>query len=288
MTTRYVIITPARDEAAYIEKTIQSVTAQTIQPAEWIIVNDGSVDDTGPIAESYAKQHPWIKVVHRDNRGFRKAGGGVIEAFYDGFNALRPGPWDFIVKLDGDLSFEPDYFGRCFDRFATEPKLGIAGGDIYHLIDGKYKLEEGRRFHVRGATKIYRRECWEAIGGLIAAPGWDAVDEVKANMLGWETKSLADLRVIHHRYTGGADGSWRTAVKDGRADYIVGYHPLFMLFKCVKRAAERPYVLQALALFYGFVGGYAKKIPRVNDKEVVRYTRSQQIARLLGRPSIWK
>ena len=139
--TRYVIITPVRDEEKYLDATIGSVILQQTYAAEWVIVNDGSTDRTGEIIESYAAQFPWIRAVHRPNRGFRKAGGGVVEAFYDGYNALQCDDWEFIVKLDGDLTFSPMYFEECFAHFRNEPKLGIGGGEIYHDLDGKLTLE---------------------------------------------------------------------------------------------------------------------------------------------------
>ena len=240
---KYVIITPVRDEEQYIEKTISSVTSQTLKPVEWIIVNDGSVDNTGSIIDKYATEYSWIKTVHRSNRGFRKAGGGVIEALYAGYNVVEFKDWDFIVKLDGDLSFETWYFEKCFQHFDKDSKLGIGGGVIYSIINGKPELEKTPVFHVRGATKIYKKECWIGIGGLINAPGWDTIDEVKANMLGWETKSFSDLQILHLRYTGGAEGTWRDMVKNGRANYIAGYHPLFMLLKCTKRMFQKPFLL---------------------------------------------
>ena len=177
--TRYVIITPARDEEQHIEATIESVIGQTLRPAEWVIVDDGSTDRTSEILDQYAAQFPWIRLVHRPNRGFRKSGGGVVEAFYEGYDSLQCDAWDFIVKLDGDLSFSPDYFQRCFEHFREQPRLGIGGGDIYHDLDGELRLEANPKFHIRGATKIYRRPCWEDIGGLWPGPGWDTIDEVK-------------------------------------------------------------------------------------------------------------
>jgi glycosyltransferase involved in cell wall biosynthesis len=285
---KYVIISPVRDEEEYITETIQSVMAQTMLPYEWVIVDDGSTDDTGKIIDGYASKIPWIKAVHRDNRGFRKAGGGVIEAFYDGFGALSTRDWQFIIKLDGDLSFQADYFENCFQEFTKDPKLGIGGGEIYHRVDGALEIEKNPRFHVRGATKIYRRECWETIEGLFAAPGWDAVDEVKANMLGWNTRSFESLKVIHQRYTGAADGNWRDAVKNGLADYIAGYHPLWMFAKCLTRLGRKPYLVGSFGHFYGFLSGYAKKVPQVDDPALIRYLRQQQLRRLLLRSSIWK
>lgn len=286
--TKYVLISPVRDEEPYLRSTIESMLAQTIQPAQWIIVNDGSTDKTGEIIDEYAAKYPWIRPVHRTNRGFRKSGGGVVEAFNDGYRELKTTDWDFIVKLDGDLSFEPDYFERCFRIFQQEPQLGVGGGVMCYIQNGQKGFEENPAFHVRGATKIYRRECWDAIGGFWPAPGWDTMDEVKASMLGWTTRSFPDLHLVHHRHTGAADGVWKNLVKNGRANYVCGYHPLFMLSKCVYRLKVRPYLLGSIALMYGFLSGYIKRIPQVDDRPTIAYLRRQQIARLFGKSTIWR
>jgi biofilm PGA synthesis N-glycosyltransferase PgaC len=286
--TRYVIVTPIRDEEKFIEATIASVQAQTIQPAEWVIVDDGSTDRTGEIIDRYAAQLPWIHVVHRVNRGFRKSGGGVMEAFYDGYNAVDRDDWDFIVKLDGDLTLPRDYFEKCFEHFERDSKLGIGGGDIYHELKGMQKLEATPKFHVRGATKIYRRACWEAIDGLWRAPGWDTIDEVKANMLGWNTYSFNELRIVHHRFTGTAESLWRDKIKRGVACYVSGYHPLFLAASCVSNLTRKPYVAGSAAIAYGFLKGYWIRMPRVNDKQLIKYLRTQQLRRLCGMNTIWK
>jgi hypothetical protein len=143
-------------------------------------------------------------------------------------------------------------------------------------------------FHVRGATKIYRRECWEDIGRLISAPVWDTLDEIKANMMGWETGTFQELRVNHHRFTGAADGSWRDAVKNGLSDFICGYHPLWMFTKCLTRLGRKPFLIGSLGHFFGFVKGYLKNVPRVDDAALIRYLRRQQLRRLLLRSSIWQ
>ncbi len=286
---KYVIITPARDEESNIERTIQSVLAQTILPHTWVIVNDGSRDRTGEILDRYAKQFSWIKPVHRADRGVRKSGGGVIEAFQDGYALLDAPDWDFIVKLDGDLSFAMDYFEKCFDRFSRDDRLGIGGGTICHIANGQ-RVNEGTGdpvFHVRGATKIYRRACWDAIGGLVPMTGWDTIDEMKANMLGWRTHTFRDLFLVQHRFTGAADGSWRNSVKNGRANYITGYHPLFMLLKCVKRVPGTPLFIDAAGLFWGYFGSCFKRLPRVGDHDLITYVRRQQIQRLLLKPSLY-
>ena len=287
--SRYAVVTPVRNEADHLSLTIRSMAWQTFKPWRWVLVNDGSADETGQLIDAAAKEHPWIQAVHRPDRGFRQAGGGVVESFYDGYRRVATEPWDFVVKLDGDLSFKPDYFERCLARFDADPKLGIGGGTICsgELERPQPECPNDVPFHVRGATKIYKRPCWEAIGGLIRAPGWDTLDELKANMLGWRTVTFAELPLIHHRRTGEADGSWKNWVKNGRANYIVGYHPLFMLSKCVSRCFERPFGLAAAALMTGYLGGYLKRLPQIEDKALIRYLRRQQVNRLLFRPSLW-
>ena len=285
---KYVMITPVRDEERHIEGTIKSVCSQTVLPAEWVIVNDGSKDRTGEIIDRYASQYPWISAVHRENRGFRKPGGGVMEAFYDGYKTLRCQDWEYIVKLDGDLTFAPDYFEKCFEYFRRDPKLGIGGGEIRHEIDGQMKGEENPRFHVRGATKIYRRECWEAIEGLWPASGWDTIDEVKANMNGWTTYTFMDLGLFHHRLTGSEEGLLRDRVKHGVACYVSGYHPLFVAASCVKRLAQRPLVVGSMAIMYGFLKAYVTRPPRLRDRSYFAYIRGQQLRRLCGMETIWR
>jgi glycosyltransferase involved in cell wall biosynthesis len=286
--TKYVIITPARDEEEFLEVTIASVVSQSIRPAQWIIVNDGSSDRTGEIIDRAAAQYPWITARHRANRGHREAGGGVIATFYEGYSQIASPDWDFLVKLDADLSFSNDYFEQCFIRFSKDSRLGIGGGGIYHEEDGGLKLEPNPKFHVRGATKIYQKRCWEDIGGLLKAPGWDTVDELKANMLGWSTRTFTELQLSHYRFTGAADGAWKDSIKNGRANYIAGYHPLFMLMKCARRLAKRPYFSGSVGLGWGYLSGYWRRIPQVEDRGLIRYTRSQQMRKLLLQESIWK
>jgi glycosyltransferase involved in cell wall biosynthesis len=286
---RYLVITPVRNEEARIRATIDSMLAQTVRPVGWIIVDDGSSDQTPQIVEDVAAQHRWIHLLRRVDRGFRKPGTGVMEAFCDGYREIPDAGWDFLVKLDGDLSFAGDYFEKCFERFANNLKLGIGGGTICCVVDGVAVTESkgDPPFHVRGATKIYRRACWESIGGLIKTTGWDTMDEVKANMLGWQTYSFRGLNVITLRATGGADGVWRNFFKNGRANYIVGYHPLFMAAKCLRRIRQRPYGVVAAALWCGFVSGYLGRASRLADRDVMRYLRGQQFRALLGKDCLW-
>ena len=288
LSTRYVVVTPVRDEQQYLPLTIKSMVNQAIRPQQWVIVNDGSKDGTGELIEEAARQHSWIRAVHRGDRGYRKWGAGIIEAFYDGYNALDCTDWEFMSKLDGDLSFEPDYFESTFAKFRENPKIGIGGGVLYHDENGQRVLESHPKFHVRGGVKIYRRSCWEAIGGLWVGPGSDTIDEVKANMLGWTTSSFFDIHMTHHRFTGASWGRWGGLVKDGKIDYVSGYHPLFLAAKSIVRLARRPYFLGSFALVYGYISAYLNRIPQVDDPSVIRYLRQQQLARLFGGETIWK
>jgi poly-beta-1,6-N-acetyl-D-glucosamine synthase len=286
--TKYVVVTPVRDEETYLPRTIESMAAQTILPQEWMIVNDGSKDNTGKIIDEAAARYPWIHAVHRSDRGFRKWGAGIIEAFYDGFNALTCKDWDFMSKLDGDLSFEPTYFQDTFERFAATPKIGIGGGVLYYYANGERVLERHPIFHVRGGVKIYRRACWDALGGLWVGPGSDLIDETKANMLGWITRSFTDVHMIHHRPTGESYGRWGGSVKDGKIDYVTGYHPLFLAAKWTSRLVRRPYVVGALGLAYGYFWAALHRLPQVDDPQLIHYLRRQQLAKLFGRETIWK
>jgi glycosyltransferase involved in cell wall biosynthesis len=285
----YIVISPVRNEAAYLPLTIESMVNQSLKPICWVIVNDGSTDGTVQVAENAARSHPWIRVVSLPDRGYRKAGGGVVAAFYAGYKCIEAEKWDYLVKLDGDVSFGRDYFERCLLEFTRDPRLGITGGTICSDRGGSLQVESAGdpQFHVRGATKIYSAACWQAIGGLIHAPGWDTLDEVKANMLGWTSRTLRDVKIVHHRETGAAYGAWKDRVKSGLANYIAGYHPLFMFLKCVQRLWHRPYIIGGIGLLYGFVKGYVTGIPQVEDRALIKYFRQQQVNRLLGRKSLW-
>jgi glycosyltransferase involved in cell wall biosynthesis len=287
---KYVVVTPARNEEAYLPLVITSMRSQTVKPWRWILVDDGSSDNTGAIIDRAASENPWILAVHRVGLRSRQAGGGVIASFYDGYKLIEHEEYDYISKFDGDLSFGPDYFQRCLQEFESNPRLGIAGGTCCLPLDTGLQPEfsSDPRFHVRGPTKIYRRECWEAIGGLIVAPGWDTVDEIKANMLGWQTCTFKHIGLTHHRPTGGAYGAWSTWIKNGLANYITGYHPFFMLCKCVRRLFRKPYGVQGIGLAIGFMKGWITKLPRVNDTQMIRYLHRQQFLALTLRHSLWR
>ncbi len=283
----YVIITPVRNEDKHLINTIESIVCQTIKPKKWIIVDDGSTDGTGKILQKYSKMYNWIDTVTRKNRGFRKSGGGVIEAFYDGYRLVEDLEWEFLVKLDGDLSFDDNYFEQCFKRFNIEDNLGIAGGVVGSIEGDKLIIEKHPKFHVRGATKIYRKKCWIDIKGLIQAPGWDTVDEVKANLEGWKTRSFSDLLITHYRKTGTADGILKSNKKYGLANYICGYHVLFAIAKSIKKLVEKPYGLCTIYYLSGYFGASIKHEKQVDDQRLLDYVKREQLKKLLFQKSIW-
>lgn len=288
-TRRYVVVTPVRDEALHIGHTIESMLRQTLRPLHWVVVDDGSSDGTGDIVDQRCAGVDWITVVHRPDRGYRAAGGGVMDAFLAGHALVADAGWDYLVKLDGDLSFDAAYFEQCLARFEADPTLGIGGGTVYQIENGQRRVDAvgDPPFHVRGATKIYRRACWLAIGLPAPAPGWDTIDEIKASHKGWTTRTFADLGLTQHKPTGAADGRWSNAFKNGRANYLTGYHPAFMLAKCVRRAWRNPLSVEAIGLLAGFGSAYLGRMPPTVDRETLRYLRRQQVRRLLLRPSIY-
>lgn len=284
----YVIITPVRNEEDNIERTIHSVLNQTICPSQWIIVDDGSTDNTPHILKMHVSDYPWIKTFTRENRGHRSSGTGVMESFIFGIEQITEHNWDFLVKLDADMSFDTKYFENIISKFVNNPNLGIGGGTILININGRNDIERPKdpKFHVRGATKFYRKECFLQIQPFVVGPGWDTVDELKANMLGWTTKTFKDLYIYHNKLTGIADGSFKNSVKNGLANYVTGYSPIFMFFKCLLRIFERPHFVITFGLLCGYIYGYISNSPQVNN-DLKSYIRSEQRKQLLFRDSLW-
>ena len=284
----YVVVTPARNEAEYIGSTVESMLNQTVAPRLWVVVDDGSTDDTAGIVERATADVDWVHVVRRADRGHRSAGTGVMAAFRDGLAEVGDIDWEFLVKLDGDLRFEDGYFESCLDGFKSDPTLGIAGGKVYDVYPDRVVYDSHPDFHVRGATKIYRRDCWDAIGGLIEAPGWDTLDEVKANQLGWSTRTLPESPIYQLRPTGEAAGTWSNWSKNGAAAYRSGYHPAFVLARAGRRLLRPPSVAAPTALVWGYTKAWLTRIDRIDDPELLRYVKKQQWNRLTGRESMWR
>jgi glycosyltransferase involved in cell wall biosynthesis len=273
-TPRYVIVSPVKNEQGYVGLTLRSVAEQTLKPVLWVIVDDGSTDDTPQIVGRYASSHSFIRhVVDRHSRGPRQPGSGVIHAFNRGLAVLDDVSYDFIVKLDCDLRFEPDYFETLLKRLLEDERLGIVSG-VYSERNrsGAWIPVTMPSYHACGASKVVRRACFTDIGGFVAAKGWDTVDEIRAWNKGWKTRHFRDLELEHHKREGAGVGLVRTSVMHGHIYYVTGGDPLFLMFKVLHRVTASPLVVNAVALLWGYLGALAMQRSRlVTVPEMRRY-----------------
>ncbi|MBI5453579.1 MAG: glycosyltransferase family 2 protein [Deltaproteobacteria bacterium] len=277
---RYVIITPARNEAGTLEATIRSVVAQSLRPSEWAIVSDGSTDDTDEIARRWSRLHPFIRLVRREGGRTRDFGSKAV-AFKAGLDSITS-KYDFIGNLDADITFGPDYYRDLLKAFSDE-RLGLAGGVIYELIGREFVPQKNFPESVAGAIQLFRRECFVDIGGYIpiSAGGIDAAAEISARMRGWRVRAFDDLKAFHHRRVSGGNGRvLKSRFRHGVAHYLLGYHPLFEIMKCAYRVQDRPYVLGALCTLAGYAWSAAIGCERPVSGEFVEFIRNEQRERL--------
>jgi poly-beta-1,6-N-acetyl-D-glucosamine synthase len=278
---RHLIVTPVKNEAAFIGDMIESMLKQTLPPVRWILVDDGSDDDTVAIVERYLSRAPHMQLVRARLAGGRALGGRVVELFRRGLQEVDPAQFDFVTKMDGDLVLPPDYLARLTARFLDDPRLGIAGGACYLRRGAKEQLERVPARHVRGALKTYRREAFEAIGGLEAGLGWDTLDLVRAQMAGWSTRSFPDLRVWHRRPTASVGGRLRGRVRLGHTAWRLGYDPWFLLGRAVRAGLrESPFLLGGVAMLCGFLWSAIQREARFLKQEEMEFLRRQQRRRL--------
>lgn len=278
---KYLVITPARNEEEFIERTIKSMISQSILPCLWIIVDDGSTDQTPNIVNDYCQKYPWIKLVMIADRGYRKRGSGIVGAFYEGLKLVDSSAFDFIVNMDADISFKSDYFERLLHRFNQDSTLGIASGACYIEKFDHLEIERNPIDHARGAGRVYRQSCWSQIGGMEQALSWDVIDELKAQTRGWKTRSFEDLVLIHHRPTAAAEGIAQGRIRGGLTSYYIGYHPIYLLIRSVYLMTKPPYIIGGLLLLYGYSYGYIKRMERVKDRDLIRFVRKKQLQSLL-------
>jgi glycosyltransferase involved in cell wall biosynthesis len=239
---KIVIITPVRDEARTIGVTLECMRRQTLPPRRWIIVDDGSSDGTGSIVREHAARLPFLIYVRLADRGYRKPAQGVIEAFYEGYRRLAGEDYEVVAKFDGDLEFPADLLERISNAFRADPRLGITGGTRYERRTrrGGYQKVLVPHGFVGGPYKFYRRQCFEEIGGLVPRSGWDGVDIVRANAMGWRTGELADLAILHLKPTGRAEGEGlrRSCEKYGSAGWYMGGYAWHFLLRSFLRSME--------------------------------------------------
>jgi len=277
----YVVITAARNEEAHIENTIRSVIAQTVLPLRWVIVSDGSTDRTDEIVRDYADTWPFIEFL-RGGTPHKHSFASKVYVLNQGAHRCGQTEFEFISHLDADVSFGPSYFADLLERFERDPYLGVAGGSIYEWDGSKYSpRRENRIWSVAGAVQMFRRLCYESIGGFLPLEcgGDDTCAEVMARMKGWGVESFPDLAVYHHRPSRG----WaclRRRYREGLMDFSLGSHPLFEIAKLARRVWSRPYVLGALVRFCAFTWAYCRGEKRPVSEEFVKYLRREQLGRL--------
>ncbi len=282
---KYLLVTPCRDEAKYARRTLDSIANQTIPPALWIMVDDGSTDETPAILAEYAAKLPYMKVIRRDDRGFRKLGGGVIDAFYHGYDTINPHDFDYVTKLDLDLDLPPGYFQELMERMEAEPRIGTCSGKPYFKNDtGRLVSEMCGDENSVGMVKFYRTQCFEQIGGFVRELMWDGIDCHRCRQLGWIAVSWDDPKINfeHLRPMGTSHKNWWTGrVRHGIGQYFMGTGPTYMLASAIFRMPRPPVFIGGVAMLWGYVKSMLQRRPRYGDKGFRRFLNDYQWACLL-------
>jgi len=283
---RIIAITPARDEEKFLPRLIASMAAQTLKPERWTVIDDGSTDATPKILDEAAAEHPWIDAKHLAAGRERLPGGESVLMQFLPDEVWRD--YDAILRIDADITFKPDFVELLAAEFGRDASLGIAGSALFEPEGTAWREIRSPGFHTRGAVKMYSRGCFEAIGGLVSGLGWDTIDEARAMMLGYTSRSFRHIRAYHHRPQGSASGYLKGNLAAGRAAYNVGYHPLFLLMRAAKRGLSWPPVIGGMVLFAGYVEGYLRRTKKIAPPDLIKYIRRQQLRRLLLRESAWR
>lgn len=277
----YVLITPARNEAQYIELTLKSMAAQTYPPLKWIIVSDGSTDGTDDLVRKYAASNPWIELLRMPERAERHFA-GKVHAFNAGYAKAKELNPDVIGNLDADVSFEPDHFHYLMTKFADNPDLGV-GGSPFREGSVQYDYRFSNVENVWGGCQLFRRQCFEAIGGYtpVKGGGIDHIAVLSARMKGWKTRTFTDRVCIHHRVMNTAQqGALKAKFKLGAKDYSFGNHPAWELFRTFYQMTKPPFFLGGVALGAGYFWSMFKRAEVSVCRDVVTFTRREQLHRL--------
>lgn len=279
MSYTYLLVSPCRNEAQYMRQTLDSVIAQSIRPAKWVIVDDGSTDSTPRILQEYADKYDWIDIVTRPDRGRRSVGPGVVDAFYSGYATINPDDYSYFCKLDLDLRLPPRYFEVLMKRMQDEPRIGTCSGKAY--IETKQGLvNEGHGDETSlGMTKFYRVSCFKDIGGFVREVMWDGIDCHRCRMRGWIACSWdePDLRFTHLRPEGSSQQSvYVGRMRHGYGQYFMGTGLAYMAASAIFRMKEKPYLLGGLATLLGWLRSWIQRKPRYEDREFRSFLRRFQ------------
>lgn len=274
---RFAIITAARDEAATLGFTLVSVARQTVPPARWVIVDDGSTDDTGLLIQAAVRKQPWLLPVSRPLAGPRDTGSRLVAALTFGFSQLDLAAYDFLFVLDADILLGPRYYEIILEKFRARPRLGVATGTVWDYHSGWVVPMRGQQFAMIGALKGWRRECFEELGGLAPGEGWEGIDSLQALRRGWQAETFPDpeLRTLHLKPR--ARG-WR---RQGRALYFAGASPLWVLASSLYHLASRPYGRAGVEIWLGYLHAWRQKAPRYDGPGFREFQRRWHLRRLL-------
>jgi poly-beta-1,6-N-acetyl-D-glucosamine synthase len=280
LSRRYLVISPCRDEAQYLIRTLDSVAAQSEPPALWVVVDDGSTDETPAILEEYARRLPYLRVVRRSDRGGRQVGPGVIEAFYAGLETLRLEDFDYVCKLDMDLDLPARYFELLMERMESDLRIGTTSGKPWFVHPNGALVPEvcGDEMSV-GMTKFYRIDCFKEIGGFVRQVMWDGIDCHRCRMLGWiaESVDLEPIRFVHLRPQGASQkGIWTGRLRKGFGQYFMGTSPVYFLAVAVFHLPAYPVFIGSAGMLWGYFRSWLKGLPRYDDLEFRRFLRSYQ------------
>lgn len=276
---RYLIISPCRNEAEFMRRTLDTVVAQSIRPALWVIVDDGSTDETPKILAEYAARHDWIRIVTRTDRGRRAVGPGVIEAFYAGYDSVDVDAFDYLCKLDLDLELPAGYFEGLMRRMEAHPALAACSGKAYIWKDGQLENERHGDEQAIGASKFYRVDRFKALGGFVREVMWDGIDGHRCRMRGWQAQSFddPDIRFVHLRPMGSSQQGILTGrMRHGYGQYYMGTGLLYMTANAINRLTERPYLIGSLAMLWGWIRSALKGMPRYDEPGFRAFLRRYQ------------
>lgn len=281
--SHYLLISPCRDEAQYMRQTLDSVAAQTVAPAVWIVVDDGSTDGSSAILEEYQRKLPYLRVVRREDRGRRLVGPGVVDAFYAGLETVDLDSFDYLCKLDVDLVLPPRYFELLMERMDDTPRLGTTSGKPWfsNPTTGNFEPELLGDEMSAGMTKFYRVSCFKEIGGFVREVMWDGIDCHRVRMLGWiaESVDIEPLRFTHLRIQGSShNGIWTGRVRAGFGQYFMGTSPIYYLAVAAYRVPKHPPVIGSAAMLWGYFKSWWAGVPQYGDSEFRNFLRSYQSA----------
>lgn len=285
LANNYVLISPCRDEADYMRQTLDSIVAQSARPAKWVIVDDGSTDNTPQILKEYVKQHEWIEIVTRSDRGKRAVGPGVIDAFYAGMETINMDDFTYLCKLDLDLEIPPTYFERVIARMEANPRMANFSGKPYlREKDGSLTSERLGDENAVGQIKLYRTTAFKDIGGFVRQVGWDGIDGHMCRMKGWiaSSEDIPELRFIHLRQMGSSQhGIWVGRMRWGFGKYFMGSALYYVSAVSLYRMFEKPYIIGGWGILWGYLKAKFSRAPRIESKEFRQFMRRFELLSLL-------